>query len=77
MWPQRGWWLQILRPLPLFFPLLRCIWEEHTLLGVQTQGWLCEAELGSQQALHWCPHPPPPQPDSFLLCASWSALPLP
>lgn len=40
LWPWRGWRLQVLRPLPLFFPLLRVIWEEHTLLGVQTQGWL-------------------------------------
>lgn len=36
--PRRGWRLQVLRPLPLFFPLLRGTWEEHTLLGVLPQG---------------------------------------
>lgn len=52
--PWRGWRLQVLRPLPLFFPLLRGIWEEHTLLRVQTQGWLL-SRTGKSAG-----HPPPP-----------------
>ena len=67
--PWRQWRLQVLGPLPLFFPLLRGIWEEHTLLGVQSQGWLLSAELGGQQA--------PPESGSSLLCPSWPTLALP